>query len=121
MPVSLYFRQNRAGHSRPTLPVAVDTWDACSTPPMLASRHYSAALATNGATYATHTANAAWNALPIRGLTKNPRFAAAGTGTFRRQIRSWHWDSTGGNLFQLTFDVNGKLLTAPLANTKTSR
>lgn len=108
VPVSLYFVKTGPDLTA-NPPVAVDTWDAFDSTTLAAGK---AALATNGATYATHTANAAWNAANP-GPNQKPTFAAAGTGTFAGPQLAL---IPSGNLFQLTFDVNGKLLT-PAANT----
>jgi flagellar hook protein FlgE len=68
-------------------------------------------LATNGATYATHTANATWNTANP-GPDQKPTFAAAGTGIYAGAQLAL---IPSGSSFQVTFDVNGKLLT-PAAN-----
>ena len=108
VPVSLYFVKTGPDVTA-NPPVAVDTWDAFDGTTLAAGK---AALATNGATYATHNANAAWNAANP-GPNQKPTFSAAGTGTFPGAQLAL---VPSGNLFQVTFDVNGKLLT-PAANT----
>jgi flagellar hook protein FlgE len=103
VPVSLYFV--KTGPDLTANPsVAVDTWDVFDTNTLAAG---TANLATNGATYATHTANVAWNTANP-GPNQKPTFAAAGTGTFAAAQLAL---IPSGSTLQMTFDVNGKLLT----------
>lgn len=104
VPVSLYFV--KTGPDLTANPaVAVDTWQVYDSTTLAAG---TAALATNAATYATHNANTAWNAANP-GPNQRATFAAAGTGTFSADPRLA--TVANGSLFQMTFDVNGKLLT----------
>jgi flagellar hook protein FlgE len=104
VPVSLYFV--KTGPDLTANPsVAVDTWDVFDKSTLTAG---TANLATNGATYATHTANVAWNTANP-GPDQKPTFGAAGTGTFSAAAQLALIPS--GSLLQMTFDVNGKLLT----------
>jgi flagellar hook protein FlgE len=103
VPVSLYFV--KTGPDLTANPsVAVDTWDVFDANTLAAG---TANLATNGATYATHTANVAWNTANP-GPNQKPTFAAAGTGTFAAPQLAL---IPSGSTLQMTFDVNGKLLT----------
>jgi flagellar hook protein FlgE len=107
VPVSLYFV--KTGPDLTANPsVAVDTWDAFDANTLATGK---TALATNGATYATHTANATWNTANP-GPDQKPTFAAAGTGIYAGAQLAL---IPSGSSFQVTFDVNGKLLT-PAAN-----
>jgi flagellar hook protein FlgE len=103
VPVSLYFVKTGPDLTA-NPPVAVDTWDVFDSNTLAAGK---AALVTNGATYATHTANDAWN-IANPGPNQKPTFAAAGTGTFAGAQLAL---IPSGSSFQVTFDVNGKLVT----------
>jgi flagellar hook protein FlgE len=107
VPVSLYFV--KTGPDTTANPaVAVDTWDVFDKGSLATG---TANLATNGATYATHTANVTWNAANP-GPNQKPTFAAAGTGTFAAAQLAL---IPSGSILQMTFDVNGKLVT-PASN-----
>jgi flagellar hook protein FlgE len=104
VPVSLYFV--KTGPDLTANPsVAVDTWDVFDSSNLATG---TANLATNGATYATHLANVAWNTANP-GPNQKATFAAAATGTFAPSAQLALIPS--GSSLQMTFDVNGKLLT----------
>ncbi|MBX9816450.1 MAG: flagellar hook protein FlgE [Burkholderiaceae bacterium] len=115
VPVSLYFVKTGPDlTANPAVPA--DTWQVYDSTTLAAG---TAALATNAATYATHNANTTWNAANP-GPNQRATFAAAGTGTFAGNPRLA--TVANGSLFQMTFDVNGALLTpaAPQNLTLTS-
>jgi flagellar hook protein FlgE len=104
VPVSLYFVKTGPDlTANPSL--AVDTWDVFDKNSLATG---TANLATNGSTYATHLANVTWNTANP-GPDQKPTFAAAGTGTYAASPQLALIPS--GSILQMTFDVNGKLLT----------
>lgn len=107
VPVSLYFV--KTGPDTTANPaITVDTWDVFDSTNVTAG---TTALNANAAIYATHKSNAAWNTANP-GPDQKATFAAAGTGAFAADPQL-ALGATGA-LFQLNYDVNGKL-TAPLA------
>jgi flagellar hook protein FlgE len=108
VPVSLYFVKTGPDLTA-NPPVAVDTWDVFDKNTLAAG---TANLATNGATYATHLANVAWNTANP-GPNQKATFSAAATGTFAPSAQLALIPS--GSSFQMTFDVNGKRL-SPTTN-----
>jgi flagellar hook protein FlgE len=107
VPVSLYFV--KTGPDLTANPsVAVDTWDVFDSNDLATG---TANLATNSATYATHTANVSWNTANP-GPDQKPTFSAAGTGIYAAAQLAL---IPSGSTLQMTFDVNGKLVT-PASN-----
>jgi flagellar hook protein FlgE len=107
VPVSLYFV--KTGPDLTANPsVAVDTWDVFDSNDLATG---TANLATNSATYATHTANVSWNTANP-GPDQKPTFSAAGTGIYTAAQLAL---IPSGSTLQMTFDVNGKLVT-PASN-----
>ncbi|MDT7514259.1 flagellar hook protein FlgE [Rhodoferax mekongensis] len=107
VPVSLYFV--KTGPDTTANPaVTVDTWDVFDSTNVTAG---TTALNANAAIYATHKANAAWNTANP-GPDQKATFSAAGTGIYAADPQL-ALGATGA-LFQLNYDVNGKL-TSPLA------
>ncbi|HCX83135.1 MAG: flagellar biosynthesis protein FlgE [Curvibacter sp. RIFCSPHIGHO2_12_FULL_63_18] len=115
VPVSLYFV--KTGPDLTANPaVAADTWEVFDSTTLAAG---TTALATNAATYATHNANSTWNTANP-GPDQRATFAAAGTGIYAADPQLT--TVAAGSLFQMTFDVNGGLVTpaAPQTLTLTS-
>ncbi|OYQ43126.1 flagellar biosynthesis protein FlgE [Rhodoferax sp. TH121] len=115
VPVSLYFV--KTGPDLTANPaVAADTWEVYDSNTLAAG---TTALATNAATYATHNANSTWNTANP-GPDQRATFAAAGTGIYAADPQLTM--VAAGSLFQMTFDVNGGLVTpaAPQTLTLTS-
>lgn len=112
VPVNLYFV--KAGPDLTSNPaVATDTWNVFDASTVAAG---TANLATNSATYAANTANTTWNAANP-GPNQKATFTAAGTGIYAANPQLAMAPS--GALFQMTFDVNGKLVTPAASPTLT--
>ncbi len=107
VPVSLYFVK-RGPDTTANPAVTVDTWDVYDSTNVAAG---TTALNANAAIYATHNANVAFNTANP-GPNQRATFAAAGTGTFAANPQLVL--GATGALFQLNYDVNGRL-TSPLA------
>lgn len=102
VPVNLYFVK-RGPDTTVNPAVTVDTWDVFDATTVTAG---TTALNTNAATYATHKANVAYNTANPAPADQKPTFAAAGTGAFAAARLA---TVATGALFQLNYDVNGKL------------
>ncbi|CAM8635062.1 FlgE Flagellar hook protein FlgE [Comamonadaceae bacterium] len=107
VPVSLYFVK-RGPDTTANPAVTTDIWDVYDAGTVAAG---TTALNTNAARYATHQANVAYNTTTPPPTDLKPTFAAAGTGAFAAPALT---TVATGALFQLEYDVNGKL-TSPLA------
>jgi flagellar hook protein FlgE len=107
VPVSLYFVK-RGPDTTANPAILTDTWDVFDATTVAAG---TTALNTNAAVFATHKANVAYNTANPLPAPQKPTFAAAGTGAFAGPALT---TVATPALFQLNYDVNGKL-TSPLA------
>lgn len=104
VPVSLYFvKVGPDANAQPT-PITGDTWNVFDATTVAAG---TAALTSNATAYAAHTANTSWNAANP-GPNQKATFTAPGTGTYAADPQLTVAPS--GELFQMTFDTNGKLV-----------
>ncbi len=103
VPMNLYFvKVGPDANAQP--PIAADTWNVFDSTTVAAGK---AALTANATAYATDTANTTWNTANP-GPDQRATFAAAGTGVYAADPQLTV--SPSGELFQMTFDNNGKLL-----------